>query len=69
MTEFSGIRVTMLDGGCHNYLPGPSFPGVTRFNAYVEGFWLSVHAVSPAGGGYLVGRFSAFAIRGYELIP
>jgi len=66
--EFSGIRVTMLDGGCHNFMPGPSFPGVTRFTAHVDGFWLTITAVCPSNGGYLLGRFSAFAIRGYELI-
>jgi hypothetical protein len=67
--EFSGIRVTMLDGGCFNFLPGPSRPGVTVFTASVDGVWISIHAVCPAGGGYVAARFSAFAVRGYEPIP
>lgn len=67
--ELVGVRVTLRDGGCHNYLPGPSYPGVTRFTACVDGFWLTVQAVCPSSGGYLIARFSAFAVRGYELIP
>lgn len=69
MPEFSGIRVTMLDGGCINYLPGRSWPGVTGFTAHVDGVWITVQAICPAGGGYVAGRWSAFAVRGYEPIP
>lgn len=69
MPEFSGIRVTFLDGGCRNFLPGPSCPDVTLFTASREPGWIVVHAVCPHGGGYLAAVFSAFAVRGYEPIP
>lgn len=69
MPEFSGVRVTMLDGGCANFLPGPSRPGVTQLTASVEGIWITVHAICPSGSGYVAARFSAFAVRGYEPIP
>jgi hypothetical protein len=67
--EFSGVRVTMLDGGCRNFLPGPSFPGVTMFTASREFGWLVIHAVCPRGGGYLACAFPSSAMREYEPIP
>lgn len=71
MPEPNGVAVTFLDGGVRNYLPGPSHPGVSRFYAVLDGIWLSVHARIPGGAldGALIARWSAYGIRGYEVLP
>ncbi len=70
MGQPCGIRVTLRDGVCRNFLPGPSHPGVSAFVASpdVTGHWLEVRAICPGLTGYVHCRFPNSIVLQQELL-